>query len=219
MTLGAPFLKTFSQPLTASEEAYYLRLLKEGSGEEAMRARNILIERNLRLVAHIAKKYQNVDEDMEDLISIGTIGLIKAVNTFRTDKNIKLATYASRCIENEILMYLRKNSNTRTEVSFDEPLNTDWDGKELLLSDVMGTEDDVVMRPLEEDVDRQMLHRAVAKLSPRERDIISLRFGLNGRKELTQKEVADHLGISQSYISRLEKRIILRLRREIMKMT
>ena len=170
-------------------------------------------------MVYIAKRFDNTGINIEDLISIGTIGLIKAVNTFRTDKNIKLATYASRCIENEILMYLRKNSNTRTEVSFDEPLNTDWDGKELLLSDVMGTEDDVVMRPLEEDVDRQMLHRAVAKLSPRERDIISLRFGLNGRKELTQKEVADHLGISQSYISRLEKRIILRLRREIMKMT
>ena len=182
-------------------------------------ARQKLIERNLRLVVYIAKRFDNTGINIEDLISIGTIGLIKAVNTFRTDKNIKLATYASRCIENEILMYLRKNSNTRTEVSFDEPLNTDWDGKELLLSDVMGTEDDVVMRPLEEDVDRQMLHRAVAKLSPRERDIISLRFGLNGRKELTQKEVADHLGISQSYISRLEKRIILRLRREIMKMT
>ena len=140
------------------------------------------------------------------------------MNTFRTDKNIKLATYASRCIENEILMYLRKNSNTRTEVSFDEPLNTDWDGKELLLSDVMGTEEDVVMQPLEADVDRQLLHSAVAKLSPREQDIISLRFGLGGRKELTQKEVADRLGISQSYISRLEKRIILRLRREIVKM-
>ena len=182
-------------------------------------ARQKLIERNLRLVVYIAKRFDNTGINIEDLISIGTIGLIKAVNTFRTDKNIKLATYASRCIENEILMYLRKNSNTRTEVSFDEPLNTDWDGKELLLSDVMGTEEDVVMRPLEEDVDRQMLHRAVAKLSPRERDIISLRFGLNGRKELTQKEVADHLGISQSYISRLEKRIILRLRREIMKMT
>ena len=140
------------------------------------------------------------------------------MNTFRADKNIKLATYASRCIENEILMYLRNNSNTRVEVSFDEPLNTDWDGKELLLSDVMGTEEDVVMQPLEADVDRQLLHSAVAKRSPREQDIISLRFGLGGRKELTQKEVADRLGISQSYISRLEKRIILRLRREIVKM-
>ena len=156
---------------------------------------------------------------IEDLISIGTIGLIKAINTFRTDKNIKLATYASRCIENEILMYLRKNSSQRTEVSFDEPLNTDWDGKELLLSDVLGTEGDVVMRPIEEDVDRQLLQTAVSHLSPRERDIITMRFGLGGAKELTQKEVADRLGISQSYISRLEKRIILRLRRDLQKMS
>ena len=155
---------------------------------------------------------------IEDLISIGTIGLIKAVNTFRTDKNIKLATYASRCIENEILMYLRKNGAQRTEVSFDEPLNTDWDGKELLLSDVLGTDSDVVMRPIEADVDRQLLQTAVSHLSPRERDIITMRFGLGGIKELTQKEVADRLGISQSYISRLEKRIILRLRRELQKM-
>ena len=189
---------TLPPPLPREEEAALLEQLPQEM------ARQKLIERNLRLVVYIAKRFDNTGINIEDLISIGTIGLIKAVNTFRTDKNIKLATYASRCIENEILMYLRKNSNTRTEVSFDEPLNTDWDGKELLLSDVMGTEDDVVMRPLEEDVDRQMLHRAVAKLSPRERDIISLRFGLNGRKELTQKEVADHLGISQSYISRLE---------------
>ena len=179
----------------------------------------MLIERNLRLVVYIAKRFDNTGINIEDLISIGTIDLIKAVNTFRTDKNIKLATYASRCIENEIFMYIRKNSNTRTEVSFDEPLNTDWDGKELLLSDVMGTEEDVVMRPLEADVDRQLLHSAVAKLSPPVQDIISLRFGLGGQKELTQKEVADHLGISQSYISRLEKRIIMRLRREIVKMT
>ena len=194
---------TLPPPLTRQEEAEILERLP---GEAA---RQTLIERNLRLVVYIAKRFDNTGINIEDLISIGTIGLIKAVNTFRTDKNIKLATYASRCIENEILMYLRKNSNTRTEVSFDEPLNTDWDGKELLLSDVMGTE---------EDVDRQLLHSAVAKLSPREQDIISLRFGLGGRKELTQKEVADQLGISQSYISRLEKRIILRLRREIMKM-
>ncbi len=204
---------TLPPPLQRDEEAELLAQLPQEQ------ARKVLIERNLRLVVYIAKRFDNTGINIEDLISIGTIGLIKAVNTFRTDKNIKLATYASRCIENEILMYLRKNSNIRTEVSFDEPLNTDWDGKELLLSDVMGTEEDVVMRPLEEDVDRQLLHSAVEKLSPRERDIISLRFGLNGRKELTQKEVADHLGISQSYISRLEKRIILRLRREIMKMT
>ena len=201
---------TLPPPLTRQEEAEILERLP---GEAA---RQTLIERNLRLVVYIAKRFDNTGINIEDLISIGTIGLIKAVNTFRTDKNIKLATYASRCIENEILMYLRKNSNPRTEVSFDEPLNTD--GKELLLSDVMGTEEDVVMRPLEEDVDRQLLHSAVAKLSPREQDIISLRFGLGGRKELTQKEVADQLGISQSYISRLEKRIILRLRRGIMKM-
>ena len=187
--------------------------LSQGDGE----ARQRLIERNLRLVVYIAKRFDNTGINIEDLISIGTIGLIKAVNTFQSDKNIKLATYASRCIENEILMYLRKNSNTRTEVSLDEPLNTDWDGKELLLSDVMGTDPDVVMRPLEEDVDRQLLHSAVAKLAPRERDIIAMRFGLGGRKELTQKEVADQLGISQSYISRLEKRIILRLKREMIK--
>ena len=204
---------TLPPPLPREEEAALLERLPEE------KARQVLIERNLRLVVYIAKRFDNTGINIEDLISIGTIGLIKAVNTFRTDKNIKLATYASRCIENEILMYLRKNSNTRIEVSFDEPLNTDWDGKELLLSDVMGTEEDVVMRPLEADVDRQLLHNAVAKLSPREQDIISLRFGLGGQKELTQKEVADHLGISQSYISRLEKRIIMRLRREIVKMT
>lgn len=204
---------TLPPPLPREEEAALLERLPEE------KARQMLIERNLRLVVYIAKRFDNTGINIEDLISIGTIGLIKAVNTFRTDKNIKLATYASRCIENEILMYLRKNSNTRTEVSFDEPLNTDWDGKELLLSDVMGTEEDVVMRPLEADVDRQLLHNAVAKLSPREQDIISLRFGLGGQKELTQKEVADYLGISQSYISRLEKRIIMRLRREIVKMT
>ena len=205
---------SFPKPLPPEKERECLERCAAGDLE----ARNLLVEHNLRLVAHIIKKYYTQSADQEDLISIGTIGLIKAVNTFRTDKNIKLATYASRCIENEILMYLRKNSNTRTEVSFDEPLNTDWDGKELLLSDVMGTEEDVVMQPLEADVDRQLLHSAVAKLSPREQDIISLRFGLGGRKELTQKEVADRLGISQSYISRLEKRIILRLRREIVKM-
>ena len=201
-------------PLRPEDERCAIEAL--AAGDET--ARQTLIEHNLRLVVYIARRFENTGVNLEDLISIGTIGLIKAVNTFRTDKNIKLATYASRCIENEILMYLRKNSNTRTEVSFDEPLNTDWDGKELLLSDVMGTEEDVVMQPLEADVDRQLLHSAVAKLSPREQDIISLRFGLGGRKELTQKEVADRLGISQSYISRLEKRIILRLRREIVKM-
>lgn len=204
---------TLPPPLPREEEAALLERLPEE------KARQVLIERNLRLVVYIAKRFDNTGINIEDLISIGTIGLIKAVNTFRTDKNIKLATYASRCIENEILMYLRKNSNTRTEVSFDEPLNTDWDGKELLLSDVLGTDSDVVMRPIEADADRQMLADAVAKLSPRERDIITMRFGLGGCKELTQKEVADRLGISQSYISRLEKRIILRLRREILRMS
>lgn len=201
-------------PLSREIEAELLEKL-----ETDPEARQTLIEHNLRLVVYIAKRFDNTGINIEDLISIGTIGLIKAINTFRVDKNIKLATYASRCIENEILMYLRKNSNTRTEVSFDEPLNTDWDGKELLLSDIMGTDNDIVMRPLEEDVDRQLLHTAVAKLDPRERDIISMRFGLGGRRELTQKEVADHLGISQSYISRLEKRIMARLKREITKLS
>ena len=170
-------------------------------------------------MVYIARRFENTGINIEDLISIGTIGLIKAINTFRADKNIKLATYASRCIENEILMYLRKNAGQRTEVSFDEPLNTDWDGKELLLSDVLGTDGDVVMGPIEADVDRKLLAEAVSRLSPREKDIISLRFGLGGRKELTQKEVADRMGISQSYISRLEKRIISRLRREMQKLS
>ena len=186
-------------------------------GDEA--ARQLLIEHNLRLVVYISKRFENTGINIEDLISIGTIGLIKAINTFRADKNIKLATYASRCIENEILMFLRKNSAQRTEISFDEPLSTDWDGKELLLSDVLGTDGDTVMRPIEADVDRKLLQDAVGKLSSRERDIITLRFGLGGKKEMTQKEVADRMGISQSYISRLEKRIILRLRREILKMS
>ena len=206
---------SFPRPLKAEEEREYLRRWAQGDLE----ARNKLVEHNLRLVAHIVKKYYSQSGDQEDLISIGTIGLIKAINTFRADKNIKLATYASRCIENEILMFLRKNSSQRTEVSFDEPLNTDWDGKELLLSDVLGTEGDVVLRPIEADADRKLLSDAVGMLSQRERDIITMRFGLWGQKELTQKEVADRLGISQSYISRLEKRIILRLRREIVKMS
>ena len=202
-------------PLSAEEE----RALLEHYDGTQRDIRQLLIERNLRLVVYIARKFENTGVGLEDLISIGTIGLIKAVNTYRSDKNAKMATYASRCIENEILMYLRKNNGSRVEVSFDEPLNTDWDGKELLLSDVLGTDSDVVMRPIEADVDRQMLTDAVAKLSPRERDIITMRFGLGGCKELTQKEVADRLGISQSYISRLEKRIILRLRREIQRMS
>ena len=206
---------TLPPPLPRAQEAELLARLDQGE----LPVRQTLIERNLRLVVYIARRFENTGINIEDLISIGTIGLIKAINTFRTDKNIKLATYASRCIENEILMYLRKNNGSRVEVSFDEPLSTDWDGKELLLSDVLGTDSDVVMRPIEADVDRQMLADAVAKLNPRERDIITMRFGLGGSKELTQKEVADRLGISQSYISRLEKRIILRLRREILRMS
>ncbi|MGM9575540.1 MAG: RNA polymerase sporulation sigma factor SigE [Oscillospiraceae bacterium] len=185
------------------------------NGDEA--AKRLLTEHNLRLVVYISRRFENTGINLEDLISIGTIGLIKAINTFRSDKNIKLATYASRCIENEILMYLRKISNQRSEVSFDEPLNTDWDGNELLLSDVLGTDDDEVCRPLEDDADRQMLMNAVNTLAERERNIITLRFGLNGGSEYTQKEVADMMGISQSYISRLEKRIIIRLRREIIR--
>ena len=194
-------------------------MLREGTVEEARQAKEILVERNLRLVAHIAKKYQNVEEDMEDLISIGTIGLIKAINTFNPVKNIKLATYASRCIENEILMYLRRNSKTRMEVSIDEPLNVDWDGNELLLSDILGTDDDVISRRMEDEVEIKLLGKAINKLSPREQMIIKLRFGLNNAegKEKTQKEVADLLGISQSYISRLEKRIMKRLKKEIVK--
>ena len=206
---------TLPPPLTREEEAGVLARLD--AGEEA--SRQILIERNLRLVVYIARRFENTGINIEDLISIGTIGLIKSVNTYRTDKNIKLATYASRCIENEILMYLRKNASQRGEVSLDEPLNTDWDGNELLLSDVLGTEADTVMRPIEDDVDRQLLTAAIAKLSDREREIITLRFGLNGGREQTQKEVADRLGISQSYITRLEKRIISRLKREILKMS
>ena len=206
---------TLPPPLTREEEADILARLDAGEEE----ARQILIERNLRLVVYIARRFENTGINIEDLISIGTIGLIKSVNTYRTDKNIKLATYASRCIENEILMYLRKNASQRGEVSLDEPLNTDWDGNELLLSDVLGTEADTVMRPIEDDVDRQLLAAAIEKLSQREREIIVMRFGLNGGKEQTQKEVADQLGISQSYISRLEKRIISRLKKEILKMS
>ena len=200
-------------PLTAEQEAYYIERYT-GSEPEI---RQVLIEHNLRLVVYIARKFENTGIGIEDLISIGTIGLIKAVNTFRADKKTKLATYASRCIENEILMYLRKISNQRTEVSIDEPLNTDWDGNELLLSDVLGTEPDHVMRIVEEDVDRKLLLEAVSQLAPREQQIISMRFGLGRPEEMTQKEVADVLGISQSYISRLEKRIIGRLRRDMLR--
>lgn len=205
---------TLPPPLGKEEESALIARL--GEGDE--KAKSVLIERNLRLVVYLAKRFENTGVNIEDLISIGTIGLIKAINTYRSDKNIKLATYASRCIENEILMHLRKIARERGEVSFDEPLNTDWDGNELLLSDVLGTEDDEVSRPLEDDVDRQLLFRALSQLSERERVIIDLRFGLNGRPEQTQKEVADLLGISQSYISRLEKRIIERLKREMLRM-
>ncbi|MDO4983004.1 MAG: RNA polymerase sporulation sigma factor SigE [Eubacteriales bacterium] len=201
-------------PLEKADEESALNALTEG--DEA--ARKTLIEHNLRLVVYISKRFENTGVNIEDLISIGTIGLIKAVNTFNCGKNIKLATYASRCIENEILMYLRKLANRRTEVSFDEPLNTDWDGNELLLSDILGTDDDEVARPLEDDADRQMLMAAIDTLKPREKEIIMMRFGLPSGKEYTQKEVADMLGISQSYISRLEKRIIARLKKEMMRL-
>ena len=204
---------TLPPPLTREREAELVARLDD---EEA---RKELIEHNLRLVVYIARRFENTGVGIEDLISIGTIGLIKAIGTYRPDKNIKLATYASRCIENEILMYLRKNAGRRGEVSFDEPLNTDWDGNELLLSDILGTDSDVVMRPLEEDVDRSLLSAALEVLSPREREIITLRFGLGGGREQTQKEVADHLGISQSYMSRLEKRIISRLKKEILRLS
>ncbi len=203
--------ETLPPPMSREEEARYITLLTHDSHE----AKQALIERNLRLVVYIARRFENTGINIEDLISIGTIGLIKSINTYDADKNIKLATYASRCIENEILMFLRKTSNRRSEVSFDEPLNTDWDGNELLLSDILGTDSDMVMRPMEDDVDRKLLLDAVEKLSEREREIIVMRFGLGGIEERTQKEVADLMGISQSYISRLEKRIILRLRREI----
>ena len=201
------------QPLTREEETAAIAALEAG-GEGFEAARSLLIERNLRLVAFIARRYENSGVGIEDLISIGTLGLIKAVGTFRSDKNIKLATYASRCIENEILMYLRKIGG-RQEVSIDEPLNTDWDGNELLLSDVLGSDEEPIVQELEEAEERVALHRAVARLSERERFIIELRFGLGGRQERTQNEVADMLGISQSYISRLEKKTISRLRDRI----
>ena len=203
------------QPLDRAREREVLEALKEGDPA----AKSTLIEHNLRLVVYIARRFENTGINIEDLISIGTIGLIKAVNTFKLDKNIKLATYASRCIENEILMHLRKTSNQKGEISFDEPLNTDWDGNELLLSDVLGTDSDLVIKPIEDDVDRQMLAAAMSRLNEREHLIISMRFGLNGDKAATQKEVADLLGISQSYISRLEKRIVSRLRREMLRMS
>ncbi|MGM7635925.1 RNA polymerase sporulation sigma factor SigE [Bacillus sp. Hm123] len=201
-------------PLSRDEEEKLLSKLP--NGDQAARA--LLIERNLRLVVYIARKFENTGINIEDLISIGTIGLIKAVNTFNPEKKIKLATYASRCIENEILMYLRRNNKIRSEVSFDEPLNVDWDGNELLLSDVLGTENDVITKDIEAGVDRSLLFKAMEQLSDREKQIMELRFGLRGGEEKTQKDVADLLGISQSYISRLEKRIIHRLQKEFNKM-
>ncbi len=201
-------------PLEPAEEAELISRLAE-SGDEV---RRVLIERNLRLVVYIARKFESSGVGIEDLVSIGAIGLIKAINTFKAEKNIKLATYASRCIENEILMYLRKNNGRKNEISIDEPLNTDWDGNELLLSDVLGTDGDIISKNIEEETDRQLLYGAISRLGRRERTIMEMRFGLGGGEEKTQKEVADMLGISQSYISRLEKRIISRLKKDISKL-
>lgn len=202
-------------PLKGKDEQEALEALEQGSEQ----AKQLLIERNLRLVVYISRRFENTGVNLEDLISIGTIGLIKAITTYRLDKNIKLATYASRCIENEILMYIRKIAGQKTEVSLDEPINTDYDGNELLLSDVLGTDEDVVLRQLEDDVDIKLLRQALYQLPDREREIVAMRFGLEGRKELTQKEVAQKMGISQSYISRLEKRIMLRLKKELIRQT
>ncbi len=202
-------------PLKGADEQSALEQLENGDDN----AKQLLIERNLRLVVFIARRFENTGVNLEDLISIGTIGLIKAISTYRRDKNIKLATYASRCIENEILMHIRKIANQKTEVSLDEPINMDYDGNELLLSDILGTDEDMILRPLEDDVDLRLLRQAVLELPQREREIVYMRFGLEGRQELTQKEVAQKMGISQSYISRLEKRIMLRLRKEILRQT
>jgi RNA polymerase sporulation-specific sigma factor len=202
-------------PLKGQDELEALEALEQG--EES--AKQLLIERNLRLVVYIARRFENTSVNLEDLISIGTIGLIKAVGTYRRDKNIKLATYASRCIENEILMHIRKISGQKAEISLDEPINMDYDGNELLLSDILGTDEDMILRPLEDDVDLRVLRQALSELPVREQEIIYMRFGLNGRKEMTQKEVACKMGISQSYISRLEKRIMLRLRKELIRQT
>ena len=206
----------FPPPLKPEEETV---LLEQLGGEDDVMVKSVLIERNLRLVVYIARKFENTGINVEDLISIGTIGLIKAINTFQVDKKIKLATYASRCIENEILMYLRRNSKTKSEVSIDEPLNVDWEGNELLLSDILGTESDIITKGIEEEVDRELLNHAMEKLSGRERKIVEMRFGiLPETEEKTQKEVADILGISQSYISRLEKKIMRRLKKEMSKL-
>lgn len=203
-------------PLSTDKEGECIKNLIENNDEEA---KSMLIEHNLRLVVYIAKKFDNTGVGVEDLISIGTIGLINGINTFKPDKNIKLATYASRCIENEILMYLRKNNKTKLEVSIDEPLNVDWDGNELLLSDILGTDEDVISKGIESEVEKKLLYKAIEKLNHREKVIVEMRYGLNNKdgEEMTQKEVADSLGISQSYISRLEKKIIKRLKREILK--
>jgi len=202
-------------PLKGEQEQVALNALEQGDQQ----AKQLLIEHNLRLVVYIARRFENTGINLEDLISIGTIGLIKAINTYRLDKNIKLATYASRCIENEILMYIRKISGQKAEISLDEPINMDYDGNELLLSDILGTEEDMILRPLEDDVDLKVLRQAVQELPDREREIVEMRFGLHGRQELTQKEVAQYMGISQSYISRLEKRIMLKLRKELLRQT
>lgn len=202
-------------PLKGEEERTALEALERGEEEAKQR----LVEHNLRLVVYIARRFENTGTNLEDLISIGTIGLIKAINTYRLDKKIKLATYASRCIENEILMHIRKTANQKTEVSLDEPINMDCDGNELLLSDILGTEEDMILRPLEDDVDLCVLRQALRELPDREREIVLMRYGLEGRKEKTQKEVAQFMGISQSYISRLEKRIMLRLRKEFLRQT
>ena len=208
--------QTLPPPLESKEEE---ELIKKLSEKDNLKTRQILVERNLRLVVYIAKKFDNTGVGVEDLISIGTIGLIKAINSYNPEKNIKLATYASRCIENEILMYLRRNNKTKAEVSIDEPLNVDWDGNELLLSDILGTDEDIIYKDLEDEAERKILSKAIEKLSDRERMIVDLRYGLSASDgmEKTQKEVADMLGISQSYISRLEKKIIKRLKKEMIK--
>ena len=202
-------------PLKGEEERLALEALERGEEE----ARQTLVEHNLRLVVYISRRFESTGINLEDLISIGTIGLIKAIGTYKLDKKIRLATYASRCIENEILMYIRKTANQKSEVSLDEPINMDGDGNELLLCDILGTDEDMILRPLEEDVDLRVLRQALKELPPREREIILMRFGLEGRKELTQKEVAQKMGISQSYISRLEKRIMQRLKKEFIRQT
>ena len=202
-------------PLKGQQEQDALEQMEQGSQE----AKQLLVERNLRLVVFIARRFENTGVNIEDLISIGSIGLIKGINTYRRDRNIKLATYASRCIENEILMYIRKIAHQKNEISLDEPINMDYDGNELLLSDILGTDEDVILRPMEDNVDLMLLRQAVSQLPEREREIVELRFGLNNKKELTQKEIAEIMQISQSYISRLEKRIMLKVRKEILRQT